>query len=146
MIIAIAAMTLAGGALIIAADGKAVMTNPGTPIDTLSTYPTIIPPPSPLPLSTLSSPIYPFTSHPHPMTLPLPGSNARFISTKGTKENAKCSDRGLCDPSAGICTCYNTNGDAYGSSNGYDDMHINTPSSVLTYTPLISPPFADPTL
>ena len=34
-----AAMTLAGGALIIAADGKAVMTNPG---DNTSTHPRII--------------------------------------------------------------------------------------------------------
>ena len=69
------AMTLAGGLLQVSADGKTVMTNPG--------------------------------------------STLRYTSTVGTKENAECSNRGLCDPAAGTCTCYNTNGDAYDSSDGY---------------------------
>lgn len=69
------AMTLAGGFLKIAADGKEVLTNPG--------------------------------------------SNLRYLSTRGSKENSFCSGRGLCDASAGSCLCYNTNGDAYDSSNGY---------------------------
>jgi len=69
------AMTLAGGLLQVSADGKTVMTNPG--------------------------------------------STLRYTSTVGTKENAYCSNRGLCDLAAGTCTCYNSNGDAYDSSDGY---------------------------
>jgi hypothetical protein len=36
----------------------------------------------------------------------------------GTKESDSCADRGICS-SDGVCTCFNTNGDAYGSSDGY---------------------------
>eukprot|EP01031_Cornospumella_fuschlensis_P031978 gene31978-38666_t len=42
-----------------------------------------------------------------------------FRSRKGTKENDVCSNRGVCDYNTGICSCYNTNGDVYGSSDGY---------------------------
>ena len=41
-----------------------------------------------------------------------------MTSVKGTTENDDCSDRGTCSNTDGTCTCYNTNGDAYGSSNG----------------------------
>ena len=40
-------------------------------------------------------------------------------SVKGTKESDRCSNRGFCDRRDGLCYCYNTNGDAYASSNGY---------------------------
>jgi hypothetical protein len=40
-------------------------------------------------------------------------------SVKGTKENDICANRGICDETEGVCNCYNTNGDAYASSNGY---------------------------
>jgi hypothetical protein len=42
-----------------------------------------------------------------------------YRSVKGTKENEACSNRGSCDENEGVCTCYDTNGDEYGSSNGY---------------------------
>ena len=41
-----------------------------------------------------------------------------YHSIIGTKESDPCADRGLC-LTTGVCQCYNTNGDAYGSSNGY---------------------------
>lgn len=40
-------------------------------------------------------------------------------SVKGTKEDDICSNRGACDANTGICHCYDSNGDVYGSSNGY---------------------------
>jgi hypothetical protein len=40
-------------------------------------------------------------------------------SVKGTKESDICSSRGYCDLNTGVCTCYETNGDVYGSSDGY---------------------------
>lgn len=40
-------------------------------------------------------------------------------SVLGTKENDLCSGRGLCSKSDGLCACFDTNGDAYDSSNGY---------------------------
>jgi hypothetical protein len=40
-------------------------------------------------------------------------------SAAGTKENSPCSNRGLCDTQEGVCSCYDTNGDAYDSSDGY---------------------------
>jgi len=43
----------------------------------------------------------------------------RFSSVKGTKEATVCANRGLCDLKDGVCGCYDTNGDVYGSSNGY---------------------------
>ena len=46
-------------------------------------------------------------------------SGAVFKSVKGTKENDLCANRGYCDLSSGICSCYDTNGDVYGSSDGY---------------------------
>lgn len=46
-------------------------------------------------------------------------ASTTLVSIKGTKENDTCSNRGLCDTSDGVCSCFDTNGDAYGSSNGY---------------------------
>jgi len=48
--------------------------------------------------------------------------NHRVI--KGTKENDYCSGRGLCNTEEGWCDCYDTNGDTYGSSNGYGNGGI----------------------
>ena len=42
-----------------------------------------------------------------------------IISVKGTKENEPCAGRGLCSPLEGTCSCFNSNGDAYASSDGY---------------------------
>ena len=42
-----------------------------------------------------------------------------YTSVMGTKENALCSNRGFCDTSIGTCSCYDTNGDSYTTSNGY---------------------------
>lgn len=46
-------------------------------------------------------------------------SGVEFKSTKGSKESDLCSNRGYCDLSSGVCACYETNGDVYGSSDGY---------------------------
>jgi hypothetical protein len=46
-------------------------------------------------------------------------NNRQLVSVKGSKENDVCSSRGLCDYSEGTCACYDTNGDAYSSSDGY---------------------------
>jgi hypothetical protein len=43
----------------------------------------------------------------------------QLVSRKGSKENDVCSSRGLCDENTGICNCFDTNGDEYGSSDGY---------------------------
>lgn len=40
-------------------------------------------------------------------------------SVTGTKENDVCAGRGVCDENDGTCSCFNTNGDEYASSNGY---------------------------
>ena len=45
-------------------------------------------------------------------------SGTLFTSVKGSKEALACAGRGFCDPSDGICTCFDTNGDVYGSSDG----------------------------
>lgn len=37
----------------------------------------------------------------------------------GTKENDICAGRGLCDAQDGVCHCFDTQGDVYGSSDGY---------------------------
>ena len=42
-----------------------------------------------------------------------------YRSRKGTKESDVCSNRGSCDENTGICSCYDSNEDVYGSSNGY---------------------------
>lgn len=41
-----------------------------------------------------------------------------YLSVKGTKENAPCSNRGRCNQGTGQCECYDTNGVRYGSSDG----------------------------
>jgi hypothetical protein len=46
-------------------------------------------------------------------------SGKLYSGVAGTKENDACSNRGYCEKANGICSCYNTNGDAYGSSDGY---------------------------
>lgn len=46
-------------------------------------------------------------------------SQTIFTSVKGNKESESCANRGYCSTTDGICACYNTNGDAYASSNGY---------------------------
>ena len=38
------------------------------------------------------------------------------VQTVGTKENEECSNRGICDPNSGYCTCST----GYDTSNGYD--------------------------
>lgn len=45
--------------------------------------------------------------------------NKDYLSVKGTKENAPCSNRGLCERSSGVCECFDTNNDYYKSSDGY---------------------------
>lgn len=40
-------------------------------------------------------------------------------SQTGTKEAETCANRGTCDSNSGICSCYISNGDIYGSSDGY---------------------------
>ena len=48
------------------------------------------------------------------------GTTGRVVtSVKGTKENGDCANRGLCDTVEGTCNCFDTNGDAYDSSDGY---------------------------
>lgn len=42
-----------------------------------------------------------------------------LMSIKGSKENDLCSYRGICDAVDGVCNCFDTNGDVYGSSDGY---------------------------
>jgi hypothetical protein len=46
-------------------------------------------------------------------------SGTSHVSVKGTKENEICAGRGLCVPADGLCKCFDSNGDTYGSSNGY---------------------------
>lgn len=46
-------------------------------------------------------------------------SGSKFKSQKGSKENEICAGRGACDLNTGDCSCYDTNGDAYSSSDGY---------------------------
>lgn len=43
----------------------------------------------------------------------------QYTPTKGTKESNECSGRGMCDAASGVCSCYDTNGDTYESSDGY---------------------------
>jgi len=47
-----------------------------------------------------------------------------FKSIKGTKEADACAGRGFCNTDTGICSCYDTNGDAYMSSDGYGNAGI----------------------
>eukprot|EP01038_Epipyxis_sp_PR26KG_P005240 gene5240-7282_t len=46
-------------------------------------------------------------------------SGKKYYSVKGSKENDLCANRGICDLSEGVCGCFSTNGDIYGSSDGY---------------------------
>lgn len=48
-------------------------------------------------------------------------SGNTFKSRKGTKEADLCANRGHCNLDDGICACYDTNGDVYGSSDGYSN-------------------------
>ncbi|CAM9494096.1 unnamed protein product [Scytosiphon promiscuus] len=43
-----------------------------------------------------------------------------FDSIKGTKENAACSNRGICDVEEGFCECFTSNDDIFASSDGYN--------------------------
>jgi hypothetical protein len=45
-----------------------------------------------------------------------------YTGVAGTKEDEYCSNRGYCSATDGLCSCYNTNGDAYGSSDGYGSV------------------------
>lgn len=64
-----------------------------------------------------------------------------YTSVKGTKENALCAGRGLCTTADGTCSCFDTNGDSYGSSNGYGaagtrgDCGFITSGSVVSTCP-----------
>ena len=40
--------------------------------------------------------------------------SSSYVSVRGTKEHAECSNHGTCDHSTGICSCFK----GYGSSNG----------------------------
>ena len=42
-----------------------------------------------------------------------------FASIVGTKEADPCANRGVCSTADGTCLCFATNGDTYGSSDGY---------------------------
>jgi len=42
-----------------------------------------------------------------------------YLAIKGSKENAECSNRGVCDEGTGTCRCFDTNGDIYAGSDGY---------------------------
>lgn len=53
------------------------------------------------------------------LTSVVDANSQTFISQKGTKENDSCAHRGLCSKADGLCYCYSTNGDTYGSSDGY---------------------------
>jgi hypothetical protein len=46
-------------------------------------------------------------------------SGAIYNSIVGTKEAALCSNRGTCDRTSGLCSCFQSFGDMYDSSDGY---------------------------
>lgn len=46
-------------------------------------------------------------------------SGSTFLSVVGTKEQDSCAFRGICSVADGTCLCFATNGDTYGSSDGY---------------------------
>lgn len=46
-------------------------------------------------------------------------SGVTLVSVIGTKEADVCAFRGICSVADGTCLCFATNGDTYGSSNGY---------------------------
>jgi hypothetical protein len=57
-------------------------------------------------------------------------------SVAGTKEADLCANRGLCDTTSGVCSCFVSHGDVYGSSDGYgragtrgDCGHVQSSSS-----------------
>ena len=52
-------------------------------------------------------------------TMTSPITKVVYKSVKGSKENDVCSNRGSCDENTGVCDCYDTNNDVYGSSDGY---------------------------
>mmetsp|Transcript_30762 Transcript_30762/g.31311 ORF Transcript_30762/g.31311 Transcript_30762/m.31311 type:complete len:346 (+) Transcript_30762:128-1165(+) len=46
-------------------------------------------------------------------------ANKLHKSVQGTKEADPCANRGICETKDGTCSCFNANGDAYASSDGY---------------------------
>lgn len=64
-------------------------------------------------------------------------SNRVLVSKVGTKERDLCANRGYCDYTAGVCGCYNTNGDAYGSSDGYGNAGTRGDCGSVTLNDLI---------
>jgi len=47
-----------------------------------------------------------------------------FVSQAGTKEADACASRGICVSTEGTCTCFDSNGDAYASSDGYGNAGV----------------------
>lgn len=45
-----------------------------------------------------------------------------YVAVKGNKENAPCSNRGVCDEDTGSCRCFDTNGDVFAGSDGYGNI------------------------
>lgn len=45
-------------------------------------------------------------------------AGASYGTTSGTKESDECAGRGFCVAPEGLCICFQTNGDAFDSSDG----------------------------
>lgn len=58
-------------------------------------------------------------------------SGKKFKSIIGTKESDPCANRGLC-LADGTCSCFTSNGDAYGSSDGYGHAGIRGDCGFIT--------------
>jgi hypothetical protein len=64
-------------------------------------------------------------------------AGAFYGTTAGTKEADECAGRGFCMSSEGQCICYQTNGDAFDSSDGTHEctcIHILTHTLTHTHT------------